>query len=173
MTQESAAENVLTDEVRAWIGRSTEPVSMAEDIAAVDVRRYVEVTGDYDPVWLDDDAARAAGYRARVLPPMMVLTLNWRLRGQGTTTGSFQIPLPPQYSDVRNADSEIEWFSEVYIGERITLQERIVDITARQGRRGVGIYITRVAEYRAQDGRLVAQVRQTSVALPASAPEPT
>ena len=61
---------VLTPEVRSWIGRATELMPLPEPIALSDIRRYVEATGDRNPLWLDDEAARAAGYRARVVPPM-------------------------------------------------------------------------------------------------------
>ena len=54
-----------------WIGRKT-PLRQLEIISAADVRRYVDATGDANPLWLDDDFARAAGYRARLLPPTLV-----------------------------------------------------------------------------------------------------
>ena len=93
--------DVITDEVRGWIGHTSEPQALPEEIAAVDVRRFCEATGDRNPLWLDDDAARAAGYRARILPPMMVVGLSWRLAdGSGA---QHQIPLPEIYSDRRNA----------------------------------------------------------------------
>ena len=43
-----------------------------ETIAASDVSRYVDATGDANPLWLDNDFARSAGYRGRFLPPMLV-----------------------------------------------------------------------------------------------------
>jgi acyl dehydratase len=166
MTELTEAE-VLTPEVRAWIGRTSEPLVLPEEIAAVDVRHYVEATGDRNPLWLDDDAARAAGYRARILPPMMVVGLSWRLGD--TARLQHQIPLPEAYSDTRNAGLEIEWFEPVYVGDRLVLQHRISDIVARSGRRGLGVYITRETEYRRlADNRPVARVQQTTVRLPRS-----
>ena len=166
MTELTEAD-VLTAEVRAWIGRTSDPMILPEEIAAVDVRRYVEATGDRNPLWLDDAAARAAGYRARILPPMMVIGLSWRLGDTGRL--QHQIPLPAQYTDTRNAGLEIEWLEPVYIGDRLVLQHRIGDIVARSGRRGLGVYITRETEYRRlADGRPVARVQQTTVRLPRS-----
>jgi len=157
--------DVITDEVRAWIGRSTEPMLLPEEVAAVDVRRYVEATGDRNPLWLDDAAARAAGYRARILPPMMVVGLSWRLGDTGRL--QHHVPLPEIYSDTRNAGLEIEWLEAVYVGDRLALQHRLTDIVARSGRRGLGVYITRETEYRrVADDRPVVRVRQTTVRLP-------
>jgi acyl dehydratase len=155
---------VITDEVRAWIGRASEPLTVPEEITAGDVRRYVEATGDRNPLWLDDEAARAAGYRARVVPPMMVIGMSWRL-GEGGRL-QHQVPLPEIYSDTRNADAEIEWLDATYIGDRLTLLHRLTNIVAKRGSRGLGVYLTRETEYRAQDGRLVARTRQTVVRLP-------
>jgi acyl dehydratase len=166
-TRELTEADVITDAVRAWIGYTSEPQPLPEEIAAVDVRRYVEATGDRNPLWLDDEAARAAGYRARILPPMMVVGLSWRL-GDGSRA-QHQIPLPEIYSDRRNAGLEIEWLGPVYVGDRLVLQHRITDIVARSGRRGLGVYITRETEYRrAGDDTPVARVRQTTVRLPRS-----
>ncbi len=157
---------VITPQVRAWIGRTTEPMALPEEISASDVRRYVDATGDRNPLWLDDESARAAGYRARIVPPMMVVDLGWRLKSQEAGRLWHHVPLPPAYTDTRNADNEIEWLSEVYLGERLSIQHRITDIVARPGRRGLGVYITRATEFRAQDGRLVARVNQTIVRFP-------
>ena len=158
--------SVITADVRSWIGRTTEPMALPEEIAASDVRRYVDATGDRNPLWLDDDAARAAGYRARIVPPMMVVDLGWRLKSFESGRLWHHVPLPANYTDTRNADNEIEWLSEVYLGERLSIQHRITDIVARLGRRGLGVYITSETAFRAQDGRLVARVRQTIVRFP-------
>src|SRR6266536_6531140 len=65
------SETIITPELRNWIGRKT-PLRPVEIISASDVRRYVDATGDANPLWLDDDFARSAGYRSRLLPPTLV-----------------------------------------------------------------------------------------------------
>ena len=164
----SGADTILTAEVRAWIGRTSELTPLPEEISASDVRRYIEATGDRNPLWIDDAAARSAGYRGRMLPPMLLTELIWRLKQ--TELGRFtdRVPLPEIYSDTRNADNELEWFEPVYIGDRLSIRHRIADIVARQGRAGLGVYITRETDYVRQDGKLVARVKQTIVRLPRS-----
>lgn len=158
---------VITPEVRSWIGRTSEPTPLPEEVSASDLRRYINATGDRNPLWLDDDFARAAGYRARILPPMMVIDLSWRLQDSGDgRLWHHHVPLPPTYIDTRNAENEIEWFGEVYVGETLVLTHRLTDIVARAGRRGLGVYITRETDYRTGDGRLVARLRQTVVRFP-------
>jgi acyl dehydratase len=147
-------------------------MQLPEEISASDLRRYINATGDHNPLWIDDEFARAAGYRARILPPMMVIDLSWRL--QEADSGRLwhhHIPLPPNYIDARNVENEIEWLGEVYVGEMLVLTHRIVGIVARAGRRGLGVYITRETEFRTGDNRLVARLRQTVARFPKTAVE--
>jgi acyl dehydratase len=164
----SAAEidAVITPEVRAWIGRTTDLLPLPEAVSASDIRRYVEATGDRNPLWLDDAAARAAGYRSRVVPPMMVIDLSWRVKNNDTGRLWQDIPLPPVYIDTRNASTEIEWLDSVHIGDHLALRHRIDDIVAKQGRRGLGVYISKQTEYRVLGAAVVAIVRQTVVRFP-------
>ena len=66
-----SSESILTPELRSWIGRRSR-LAQLETISTSDVRRYVDATGDANPLWLDDDFARSAGYRSRLLPPTLV-----------------------------------------------------------------------------------------------------
>jgi acyl dehydratase len=157
---------VITDEVRAWIGLTTEPMALPEEVAASDVRRYVEATGDTNPLWMDEAAARAAGYRARVVPPILVAELVWRLKHLEAGRLTDRVPLPATYVDTRNAETDIEWLEPVHVGDRLSVRHRIRDITARAGRRGLGVYIIRETDYTNQDGRIVTRVTQTVVRLP-------
>lgn len=158
--------SVITSEVRSWIGRTTDLLPLPEPISESDVRRYIEATGDRNPLWLDDEAARAAGYRSRVVPPMMVIDLSWRLRNSDAGRLWRNIPLPASYVDTRNAGTEIEWLRNVYVGDHIAILHRIVDITAKQGRRGLGVYIVRESVYQVINGDTAARVQQMVVRFP-------
>jgi acyl dehydratase len=164
--QSADVDTVITDETRAWIGRSSELMPLPEEVAASDVRRYVEATGDHNPLWLDDEAARSAGYRGRVVPPMLVIDLVWRLKDTDAGRMTDRVPLPASYIDTRNVETEMEWLEPVYIGDRISVRHRIRDIVARRGRRGLGVYISRETEYVRADGRLLARMLQTVARFP-------
>ena len=145
------SDSIITPELRGWIGGKT-PLRPLEVITATDVRRYVDATGDANPLWLRDDFARSAGYRARILPPTLVGWVPFSFK-EGTERATNeptdlrrQLPLPPGYTNVRNAGSETEWLQPVYLGEQLFTQSRIVDIVARQGKAGLGIYISEEEE---------------------------
>ena len=104
-----------------------------------------------NPLWVDDDFARSAGYRGRLLPPILVGWTPFSLKEPEDGKGSAvdvrrQLPVPLTYTNVRNAGSETEWLKPVHLGEPLSCQSHIVDITAREGKMGVGIYITQMEE---------------------------
>ena len=144
------SEPVITEQLRAWIGKTT-PVKPLELITAATLRRYVDATGDNNQLWLDDAFARAAGYRGRVLPPLLVGWLPFSIKRSDESMGfdaadlRRQLPLPDAYTNVRNARNvsvEFEWLRVVYLGEELFTQNCIRDIAAREGKRGWGIYVT-------------------------------
>ena len=165
------SDTAITTELREWIGRKT-PLRPLEIISAADVRRYVDATGDANPLWLDDDSARDAGYRSRILPPTLVGWVPFRFR-EGTERADSeptdlrrQIRLPAEYTNVRNAGSETEWLQPVYLGEQLSTQSSIVDIVARQGKAGLGIYISQEEQVLNPAGEIVLRRRHTIALFP-------
>ena len=64
-------DSLITEKLRGWIGRTTS-LRPLEILTVADIRRYVEVTGDANPLGLDDEFARSMGYHGRPLPPLLV-----------------------------------------------------------------------------------------------------
>jgi acyl dehydratase len=160
------SDSIITAELRSWIGRTT-PLRPLETIGAADVRRYVDATGDANPLWSSDDFARSAGHRGRILPPILVGWVPFSFR-EGTERASNdptdlrrQLPLPYGYTNVRNAGSETEWPQPAYLGEQLSTRSRIVDIVARQGKAGLGIYISQEEEVVNESGQVVLRRRHT------------
>ena len=70
------------------------------------------------------------------------------------------------YTNVRNAGSETEWLQPVYPGEPLSSQSCLVDIIARQGRAGLGIYITEEEQILNSGGETVMRRRHTMALFP-------
>jgi acyl dehydratase len=166
-----SADTIVSAELRSWIGRMT-PLRDLEIINASDIRRYVDATGDANPLWLDDEYARSAGYRGRILPPTLVgwVPFSFREGTERATTDPTdlrrQLPLPPGYTNVRNAGSETEWLQPVYLGEQLSTQSTITDIVARQGRAGLGIYISQEEQVLNFKKEIVLRRRHTLAVFP-------
>lgn len=165
-------DSLVTAEMRACIGSSTAPVDLPEEIGASDVRRFLEVIGETNPLYRDDAYARRLGYMGRVVPPMLVVQLFRRvedLEGEGGSAATLwpDLQLPPNYTNTRNAGHEFNWLRPVYVGDRLTLQQRLTDIYVRQGRAGVPvIYLVRETEIRNQHGEPVVRQLSTTAKLP-------
>jgi 3-oxo-4,17-pregnadiene-20-carboxyl-CoA hydratase alpha subunit len=166
-----SADTIITPELRGWIGRRT-PLRELEIINASDVRRYVDATGDANRLWLDDDYARGAGYRGRILPPTLVGWAPFSFK-EGTERASSdltdlrrQLPLPAGYTNVRNAGSETEWVQPAYLGEQLSTQSAIIDIVARQGKAGLGIYISQEEQVLNFKQEIVLRRRHTLAVFP-------
>jgi acyl dehydratase len=165
-------EAIITPELRSWIGHEG-PITRLEIISASDVRRYVDATGDTNPLWLDDDFARSAGYQNRLLPPTLVGWVPFSMREGDSASGADatdlrrQLPLPEGYTNVRNAGSETEWLQPAYVGEQLSTQSRIVDIVARKGHAGLGIYITQDEQILNSQQEIVMRRRHTVAMFPA------
>jgi acyl dehydratase len=167
----SATEALLTPELRGWIGRTTARRPLGA-IGESDLRRYCHATGDFNPLWLDDAYARAAGYRGRLLPPLLVGWIPFSLReGDYAEEGlDFRraLPLPPHYTNVRNAGTEIAWLQPAYFGEPLTLEVALADLVAREGRVGIGLYITQEERVFNAAEELVCRQRSTTALFPAA-----
>jgi acyl dehydratase len=170
----SSAEPLITDELKGWIGKTT-PVKPLELVTASTIRRYVDATGDDNPLWLDDAFARSAGYRGRVLPPLLVGWLPFSIKRRDDSMGfdaadlRRYLPLPAAYTNVRNARNvnvEFEWVRVVYLGEELFTQSTIADILTREGKRGWGIYITQANTILDEGQNIVLRRHQTIVLLP-------
>jgi acyl dehydratase len=165
------AESIITSELRSWIGRKS-PFTPLEIMTASDVRRYVDAIGDANPLWLDDEFARAVGYRSRLLPPTLVGWVPFSMKEGHSATSSDatdlrrQLPLPQGYTNVRNAGAETEWLQPVYLGEPLSTQSIIVDISARLGRAGLGIYVIQEEQVLNSHQEIVMRRRHTVAVFP-------
>ena len=161
-------QSIITAELRNWVGRKS-PLVQLEIMSASDVRRYVDATGDANPLWLDDEVARAAGYQSRLLPPTLVGWVPFSMKeddSADTTDMRRQLPQPDGYTNVRNAGSETEWLQPAYVGEQLSARSHIVDIVARQGRSGLGIYITQEEQILNSRQQIVMRRRHTVAVFP-------
>jgi acyl dehydratase len=168
------SDEFITAEMRSWIGRRT-PLTALLVMNDSDIRRYADATGDRNPLWFDDEYAKAAGYLRRLLPPTLVGWVPFSIRenSDGTNTDAMdlrrQVPVPANYTNVRNAGSETEWLLPAYPGEQLSGQSVIVDIVSRRGRSGVGIYISQEEQVLNTGGQIVLRRRHTTALFPENA----
>jgi acyl dehydratase len=131
-------ESLITDEMRACIGFTTQPLEIPEEISASDVRHFVSVIGETNPIYRDAAYARSMGYNGVVVPPIFVVILFRRIQvpvGQRPGLDWGPLQLPPSFKNTRNAGQVYEWLRPVYVGDRLTVTTKLVDLLAPHARR--------------------------------------
>lgn len=159
----------VVDTLNELVGQELVATTWAQDpVNTAMIRHWVEAMGDTNPIYLDDDAARATGREGIIAPPTMVQA--WTMRGYAASAaGSGQSDVAARllgtladagFTSVVATDSEQEYFTELRPGTRINVTEVIESISPeKKTGLGVGHFVTTVKTYRDDDGTVVATQR--------------
>ena len=116
----------------AAIGKSYEPALYA--VGREKIREYARAVGETNPLHLDLEAARAAGYSDLVAPPMFAVVYSAPSVGPPI----FDPELELNFAMMVHGGQEFEWGAPVVAGDEITTTTRVKDIHERDGR---GYYV--------------------------------
>jgi len=159
---------LVTPELEALVGTVVERRSGV--VCAAEFQRYAAAVGDYNPLYFDRDAARAAGHPDVVMPPMFVTYVVapivglTKLRPDGIPLDRGEpIPLPGKRLA---GGQEAEYHAWAYPGDTLTATTRIASITEKHGRSGRFVVLTRESSFENQHGDLVAVVRRSTIVRP-------
>jgi acyl dehydratase len=114
------------------IGKTYEPAVYA--VGREKIKEYARVVGEANPVHLDVQAARAAGYADVVAPPMFAVVYSAPSVGPPIFDPEIGINLVMMV----HGGQEFEWGPLVVAGDEITTTTRVKDISERDGR---GYYV--------------------------------
>lgn len=134
---------------RSLIGRESEPVLHEVEKGAI--RRFAEALGDPNPIYVDEGAARAAGYPALVAPPTFPVVL--------TTNERFRHSLDLGTRSILHGEQQFEYARPVLAGDRITVRSKVADVQERAGASGPMDVIVLEDEGRDEKGELVFRTR--------------
>ncbi len=134
---------------RTLIGRESEPV--VHEVEKGAIRRFAEALGDPNPIYVDEVAARAAGFAALVAPPTFPVTL--------TTNERFRHSLDLGTRSILHGEQQFEYARPVLAGDRITVRSRVADVQERAGASGPMDVIVIEDEGRDEKGELVFKTR--------------
>jgi acyl dehydratase len=160
-------DSLVTDEARAMIGTITG--RRAGTVSLKEAQRWAAAVGDRNPIYFDDEAARAAGYRGIVTPPLFLPCVLLgvvhvdELREDGIAAGR-RGGIPLKVSRTLHGGEETEFFLPVYPGDTITGESRIAAIEEKEGSRGPFVLTTTETVYTNQDGEVVARGRTFGIA---------
>ena len=171
-------ERLTLEALQARLGQEIASTILVDPIAPRDVRRYANAVEDFNPLWHDDVAARAAGYDGPLAPPCLLLEFMRSPLGadhvdhRGITirpgAGPWGIPfeMPFPYVNPRRGQDEIFWHHPARLGDHITVSQRLSAAEEKTGHVGRFLTVTIDREYRNQENTLLLVHRQTIVWLP-------
>ncbi len=153
-------ESLITDEMRASIGRESEPTTLEVDKTSV--RMFARSVGYTDPVFYDEAAAQAAGYRSLPAPPGYLGTPVFDPNKRGARPQQMLEPSRP-LKRVLNGGTDVEYVADICAGDILTSVSAVSSIEERQGRLGEMLITTTKTTYRNQDGEVVAIMTGTGI----------
>jgi acyl dehydratase len=114
------------------VGKSYQPVVYA--VGREKAREYARAVGETNPVYLDVEAARAAGYADVVAPPMFAVVYSAPAVGPLI----FDPEIELNFAMMVHGGQEFVWDSPVVAGDEISTRASVKDISERDGR---GYYV--------------------------------
>ena len=127
------------------------------------LRRFAEAIGETNPIYFDEKAARAQGYRGIVAPIGFVMALR-------SSDGLSQPPVPNR--TVLLSEQQIELLQPICAGDRLLIASRVAEVSQRQGTTGPLEFVVVEDEGRNAEGQLVFRARR-SLMVRAGREQPT
>jgi acyl dehydratase len=134
-------------------GKTYEPKIYA--VGREKVREYANAVGETNPVHLDVEAARAAGYADVVAPPMFAVVYSAPAMAPAVLDPDVGINLAMMV----HGGQEFAWGRPVVAGDEITTTASVKDISERDGK---GFYVFETVSTN-QDGDTVATGTWTNI----------
>jgi len=131
--------------------------SFTVDVEKGRLRFFAKAIGETNPIYTDESAAQAAGYPAIPAPPTYMFSVD--------LDGPELLPiiglLDLDIGRVLHGSQEFDYLGQIYAGDSITQQCKIVDIYDKKG--GALEFVVQESSYTNQNGELVGKARQTLV----------
>jgi acyl dehydratase len=137
------------------IGHAFKPFTAT--VEAGKIRLFCKAIGESDPIYTDEAAAKAAGYRGVTAP----LTFLRAILADDPEKGGLLRLLNVDIGLILHGEQHFEYFAPVIVGDKITCQEKVVDIYDKKG--GALWFVVQETEMKDQTGKLVAKGRGVTV----------
>ncbi|MEX3011806.1 MaoC family dehydratase N-terminal domain-containing protein [Hoeflea sp. TYP-13] len=140
---------------RKHIGLSLDPLTV--EIEKGRLRFFAKATGEDNPIYTDENAARAAGYRSLPAPPTFLFSLGFEKPDPFELLNLLEVDL----ARVLHGEQSFTYHKPVCAGDMVTLNSTITDIYDKKG--GALEFIVQKTDVTDQDGDQVAELQQVVV----------
>jgi len=112
---------------RSLIGHQSEPRSVA--VEAGQLKFFAKATGETNPIFFDEAAARAAGHPALPAPPTFLFSLSLLAPAKPDTLAMLGVDI----GKVLHGEQRFSDLKPIHAGDVITLTSRISDMYDKRG----------------------------------------
>ncbi|QJQ10700.1 MaoC family dehydratase [Pseudomonas putida] len=136
---------------KSLIGRSL-GITTAE-VEKGRLRFFAKAIGETDPVYTDEAAAKAAGYRSLPVPPTFLMCLGGEGRDVTEQLNLYGFDL----GRILHAEQEFIYHKPAVAGDILTFDSKVVDVYEKKG--GALQFVVNELRVTNQDGEHVADIR--------------
>jgi acyl dehydratase len=160
--------NLLTDELKQWIGREFN-YTAPEEIGRASIRYFALAIGDDNRLYFDNEYAQTAGYAGVIAPPTFICETNQYVHRQPDADGyiGHTWDLPICGCRMIRGGHEYEFFQPVRPEDQISVNWRLENIFEHSSSRGgIMLIAVAVATFSNQRGEKLARNRETLIFQP-------
>ena len=140
---------------RRHIGHTLPPFRV--EVETGRLRFFAKATGQADPVYTDEAAARAAGHPGLPVPPTFLFCLEM----ESPDPAAIRELLGMDYRTLLHGEQGFTYHAMAYAGDTLTYRQRIADIYDKKG--GALEFVVRQTRVTNQRDELVAELRCVTV----------
>ena len=140
---------------RSYIGKKFQPYTVRADKSQL--RLFTKAIGETNPVYVDEKAAKSAGYSSILAPPTFIACLSVdhnEIIGKLTAIGA-------DLAKVLHAGQKFEYFAPVCADDEITFESKYIDMYDKKG--GALEFVVEETIASNHDGDVVCKFTQTVV----------
>ena len=109
------------------IGHTFKPFTTT--VEAGKIRLFCKAIGEEDPIYVDEAAAKKAGYRAIPAPPTFLTAVT----NDDPDKGGLLRLLNVDIGLILHGEQHYEYLAPVHVGDKITCQQKVIDIYDKKG----------------------------------------
>jgi acyl dehydratase len=146
----------ISDEMLANVGKEGSPTTLEVDKTMI--RMFARAVGYTDPVYYDEAAAKAAGYRNLPCPPGYLGTPVFKPGREPSGPGPMSFgPAPKKpLTRILNGGTVIEMLGDVCAGDVLTSRGHLSELAETKGSLGTMVVMTNKTVYKNQADETVA-----------------
>jgi acyl dehydratase len=140
---------------RKFIGLESE--ERFADVEKGQLRLFAKATGERNPIYFDEDAAKAAGYPTMPAPPTFAFCLASLAPQARGSLRDMNIPI----EKVLHGEQQFTYHKPIFAGDRIRIKTRVIDIYDKKG--GALEFVVTETTSQNQKGELCVSARTIAV----------